>query len=201
MRKVITVAVTSFIVVFLLSACTDEAQKQDKSRRDAVASREDVFDRAEAVHPVPTNLSNFPMREVLAKMTLRQDEVNHPWYIYIMGMNGEPIGYYVGQTYPVNACNFLSDSTRFVDLPDGQWGVTTAPSYDGVFYGGGGAASNCNGYVFFDVTTNAMHTFVAPMWVASDRPMNLDVPRLGTEGEIEEVEPAPITEPTPEDDE
>jgi hypothetical protein len=194
MRRVIGVLSMVFVALFVFSACTD-TQDQDKSRKDAVKQRETNFDRAEAMWPAPTDLSNFPIRRALVEYTRRQDLVNHPWYIYIMGMDGTPIGYYVGQTYPVSSCNFLSSTERFTDLPDGQWGQVTAPSYDGIFYGGGGASAACQSMFFFDVITNAMHTFVAPMWFASDRPLNIDVPRLGTQGEVPSDESQPLPAP------
>jgi hypothetical protein len=45
-----------------------------------------------------------------------------------------------------------------------------------------------------------MHTFVAPFWFASDQPLNLDVGRIGTQGQVEEVVPdeVPATPSEPE---
>jgi hypothetical protein len=194
MRRLIGFVLMAVFSVGFLAACTEpEASKDvDQNREDAVIVRERNFDRAEKMHPAPTDLVNFPIREALVNYTKRQDLVNHPWYIYVMGMDGTPVGYYVGKTYPVNSCNFLSSTERFVDLPDAQWGQVTSPSYDGIFYGGGGASGNCSPYFFFDTVTDAMHTFVAPMWFASDKPLNIDVPQLGTEGQLP---PPPKTDP------
>lgn len=167
-----SILMIALIAVFGAAACT-EAENLDKSRSDAVTARERNFDRAEAMWPAPTNLSNFPIRRALVEFTERQDLINHPWYIYIMGLDGSQIGYFVGQTYPINACNFLSSSERFVDTGNTEQ-VVTAPSYDGIFYGGGGSQAGCNSYFFFDVETNAMITFTADLWTASDQPLSFD---------------------------
>lgn len=191
--KVIPMIIVAAFVLMGASECDGTDQGADDNRKDAVSQRQANFDRAEAMWPAPTDLSNFPLRRALVEFTRRQDLINHPWYIYIMGMNGEPVGYFVGQTYPISTCNFLSSTDQFVDLPDSVWGgPISAPSYDGIFYGGGGSSAACQGFFFFDVTTNAMHTFVAPFWFASDQPLNLDVGRIGTEGHVNEVAPADV---------
>lgn len=197
--KYIGLAIMSMFVLMGASECT-ETQKQDVSRQEAVETREDLFNRAEALHPVP-QLNNFPMRASLVELTERQDMINHPWYIYVMGMNGEPVGYFVGKTYPISTCNFLSDSKRFVDLPDGAWGETTSPSLDGMFYGGGGASAACEALFFEDINSGAIHVFSATLWFASDKPLNLEMPEIATdesrsvEAEAEET-PAPTPQPT-----
>ena len=164
----------ALLALFLLGACTDD-NKGYENRKEAVTQREQVFDRAENLHPVIPP-SNFPIREALVEFTVRQDMINHPWYIYLLGMNGEPYGYYVGKTYPISTCNFLSSSQR---LEDGL--IITAPSLDGIFYGGGGSSAACESMFFFDVSTNAMITFSSPQWFASDVPLELDVPRINAD--------------------
>jgi hypothetical protein len=192
-RSLALVVVAAFVLLGASecgSSGDDFGEGDDTSRQVSVEDRERTFARAEAAHPVQSQLLiNFPMRGALVEFTHRQDMVNHPWYIYIMGMDGTPIGYYVGKTYPQSACNFLSPTERIIDLPDAVWMQVTAPSYDGVMYGGGGSSAACESMFFFDVTTNAMHTFVAPMWMASDQPLNINVPRLGTAGTAPEASP------------
>lgn len=172
-KRIATLIAVCSIVLGTATACMEP-----DDREKAVEKREEVLSRAEQVAPVPENV-NFPIRKALVEFTERQDEINHPWYIYILGMDGTYVGYFIGKTYPINACNFLSSSQIVGGNSNGAV-VLDAPSLDGVYYGGGGAASNCNSYFFFDVVTNSMQTFVAPMWFASDAPLDLDVPRIGT---------------------
>ena len=184
LNRIILVVLVALVGAFAV-ACTQ--QPEDQSRKEAVQDRTTNFERAEEKHPAPTDLTNFPMRGSLVKFTERQDEVNHPWYVYILSHNGDPVGYYIGETYPQSACNMLSDTTRFVDLPDANWGETSAPSYDGVFYGDG-----CQTYFFFDIVSDAMYTFAAPNWLASDQPLSLDTQALG-DTSFEDLQDVPAT--------
>lgn len=171
MRRFLAFGFATLLAIVVLTACgEDDPAKQQ--REAAVQDRAAAMAVAESLYPAP-DPANFPIRGALVKFTDRQDMIAHPWYIYILGMNGQYVGYFVGQTYPVNSCNFLSSTE---DIRGGTNGnvVVTAPSYDGVYYG----ESQCDVYFFFDVETDAMHTFKAPMWFASDVPLDLDVPRL-----------------------
>jgi hypothetical protein len=109
-------------------------------------------------------------------------------------MTGEVYGYFVGKTYPQSACNFLSSSQRFENGHE-----IVAPSLDGVFYGGGGSSAACNSMFFFDVSTNALVTFVAPAWFASDVPLKIDAPRLNADqGQAQPTySDDPALQPTP----
>ena len=177
--RLLKVVPVLILAIFVLGACSFEGEPGENNRKDAVTTREKTFDRAE--HAVPLYIpQNFPIRQALVEYTARQDMLNHPWYIYLMGMDGTYIGYYVGKTYPINSCNFLS-STEIVDSSSNGKVVLTAPSLDGIFYGGGGSSAACNSMFFFDVNTNAMITFSAPIWFASDVPLQVEAKRLNPE--------------------
>lgn len=184
----------AIITVLTLSACT-LADNGEDNRRDAVQQRERVFDKAQKLYPVVEPV-NFPIRKALVEFTIRQDQINHPWYIYLQGMTGEVYGYFVGQTYPVSTCNFLSSSETISSSQNGKV-VLTAPSLDGIFYGGGGASAACDGFFFFDVTTNAMITFSSPNWFATDQPLQIDAPRLNSTGNVEQISPPATEDVTP----
>jgi hypothetical protein len=172
-KRLLGVLAMFSILLPVLAACDTGQDKGEVSRENAVDDRWSSFDKAEARYPAPRP-QNFPIRGALVKFTERQDQINHPWYIYILGMNGEKIGYFVGQTYPVNACDFLSSTEDIRTHGNTGMVVTTAPSYDGVYYGN----SECNTYFFFDVETDAMLTFTAPMWIATDAPLEIDVQQI-----------------------
>jgi hypothetical protein len=188
-RKLALIPLVLILAIFL-SACSMEGEPGENNRKDAVTTREKTFDRAEHAYPIYVP-QNFPIRQALIEFTERQDMINHPWYIYLMGMDGTYIGYYVGKTYPVNACNFLS-STEIVDSSKNGKVVLTAPSLDGIFYGGGGSSAACESLFFFDVNTNAMITFSVPTWFASDVPLQVEAKRLNPKTQSSE---APTTSP------
>ena len=149
MRRAVTV-VAIFIALLALSlvlyACAPES-KADKQRQQSVEERAAMFARAEAKIPIPRT-ENFPLREVLAEYTRRQDILNHPWYTYIMSDDGRVTHYFVSTTVPVNSCAFLS-STEDVNYSSYGNLKMTAPSLDGIYYGGSGAASALHPLIFF----------------------------------------------------
>ena len=151
-------------------------QSYDGNRKEAIESREESFERAELLFPQP-DMQNFPLREALVEFAIRQDRVGVVYYTYLVDMNGKPYGYFAGQTFPINACNFLSSSERIVYESTAD-PVVSAPSLDGMFYGGAGSAAACDMYFFFDSTTDALHVFKAQNFFVSDQPLNLDVPRI-----------------------
>jgi hypothetical protein len=158
------------LCVFLV-ACDEEGQGNE-SREKAISSRNNTFESAEKSVPIPRTV-NFPLRRALAKMTERQDLINHPWYVYILGDNGNVIGYYVSQTVPVNACAFLSSTEDVRDDDEGGNLVLTAPSLDGIFYGGAGAASGCDAWFFFDYATDALIQIRGVNFFSADQPLIL----------------------------
>lgn len=140
----------------------------------AVEQREIVFEAAELAHPVP-NLVNFPLRAALVKFTQRQDMLDHPWFVYVLGDNGNVIGYYVAQTKPINSCNFLSSTEKMVEGgSSGTSQVLTAPSLDGIFYGGGGSAASCDAWFWFDAATDTLVEIRGVKFFVADSPLALE---------------------------
>lgn len=116
-------------------------------------------------------------------MTARDDLLNHPWYIYILGLNGNVIGYYVSKTDPVNACDFLSSTEDLHhDGDKGGFAITTAPSFDGIYYGGAGSASACDAWVFLDAATNALVKIRGLPFYVADQPLRLDAKPIRVQG-------------------
>lgn len=162
------------LLAVLLIACDDKGNETlQEQRTSAVASRASAFNRAEQRYPVPVT-NNFPIREALIEFTKRQDETSHPWYTYILGDNGNMIGYYVTKTGPINSCNFLS-STEEVKTYWEKFGIVlTAPSYDGIYYGGGGSQGSCDKWFFFDYATNAKIEIRGLNFFTTDAPLAVD---------------------------
>ena|SRR3990167_5852630 len=158
------------LVTLVVLGCTEESG--GANRKAAVEQRNETYDRAKIAAPVPRNV-NFPLRRALVEFTERQDLLDHPWYVYILADTGNIIGYYVAQTVPQNACNFLSSTEDVRDDDQGNL-VLTAPSLDGIFYGGGGASSACDAWFFFDVTTNALVQIRGVKFFTADAPLALE---------------------------
>lgn len=175
-RRLILAALAAVGIFMLTTAESCDESKQDAQRRHSVNTRASAFARAERAVPVPKT-ENFPLRKTLAVMTERDDLLNHPWYVYILGMNGNVIGYYVAKTDPINACDFLSSTE---DASDGY--VLTAPSLDGIFYGGGGAASGCDAWVFQDAATDALIKIRGMNFYAADQPLRLEADPIRVKG-------------------
>lgn len=57
---------------------------------------------------------------------------------------------------PQSTCNFLSSTEAIIeDNEDNNW-LVTAPSLDGIYYGGAGAASACAMSFFYDYATGEL---------------------------------------------
>ncbi len=161
MRK-LTVLLALLIFSVIAVACTGDGKKSD------VEQRLDVFADAEIVSPTPHPV-NFPLRTALVEYTLRQDLLNHPWYVYILGDNGNVIGYYVAQTAPVNSCTFLSSSQLVHSTRNGKV-VLDAPSLDGIYYG----EASCDSWFWFDGATDALIQIRGVKFFTSDVPLSLE---------------------------
>lgn len=175
-RRVTVLAGVLLALVGVLAGCSCESgnSQLSKQQQKAVTQRAQAFSRAEAAWPVPKT-NNFPLRETLVTMTERDDLLNHPWYVYILGMNGNVIGYYVSKTDPVNACDFLSSTENVGTYGDNAGvAVTTAPSLDGIYYGGAGSSAGCDAWVFLDESTNALVKIRGLPFYVADQPLNLD---------------------------
>lgn len=174
MRRLILAAAIIAALTFTLVGCDTGGTNAElqKQRKASVTARADSFARAQAIAPVPKT-SNFPLRKALVEFTARQDMVDHPWYVYVLAQTGNVIGYYVAKTVPVNACDFLS-STEVVDSSDSGKVVLTAPSLDGLYYGGAGASSGCDAWFFFDSATNALIQIRGVQFFSTDQPLRLE---------------------------
>ena len=175
MRDKVGIRLLLAVLAFMLlgTACIDEGTPSgEESRDEAISSRWKNFERAEALHPAPMQ-ENFPLRELLVEYTQRQDLINHPWYIYVLGENGNAVLYFVSTTIPVNVCAFLSSTE---DIKKSQWGnmILTAPSLDGIYYGGAGASSPCNGWIVKDAATDAMGIIYGDKLLVFDQPLILN---------------------------
>lgn len=172
MRKLILLACLA--AVALSTACGGSNQIADQAA-SATKARAKAYAKASSLYPAP-QMKNFPLRKALVDLTQRQDEVGHPWYVYVQGAaTGQVIGYYVAKTAPQNECNTLS-STESIQYDDHGNVLLTAPTLNGVFAGGAGASGSCSTFFFEDASTNAMIELQGDAFFVTDQPLALDVP-------------------------
>lgn len=171
-NKIVYVALAVLALALVVVACSGDGVSGTETRQTNIEARNEAFARAEALVPQPTP-SNFLAREALAKFSIRQDEPDHIFYIYLLADTGNIIGYYVAQQRPVSSCAFLS-STEDVQSENGIAVQVTAPSLDGVFYGGGGSSAACTGVFFFDAATDALIEINGVDYFATDQPLRVD---------------------------
>jgi hypothetical protein len=188
--SVLLVAIIMAVVAISSIGCTDSETKSVDSqnqRASAVQTRANIFARAEQMYPVP-EVHYFLAREMLVKYVERQDVPDHPFYIYVMTDIGTILGYYVAQSAPVSVNAFLSSTE---DIYGDNWGeggegmvTTTAPSIDGIYYGGAGSSAGSNAWFFFDAATDALIMLYDTKMFVSDQPLNIDAPMISiTPGE------------------
>lgn len=140
-------------------------------RKYAVEERAATFQRAANSIPDPRT-TNFPLRRTLKEMTQREDLLHHPWYVYMLGDQGNVIGYYVAKTTPINACDFLSSTQDVYGNDQGVLSMTS-PSLDGIYYGGAGGAGGCDTWVWLDAATNAEVKVNGVHWYVADQPLKI----------------------------
>lgn len=171
----LAIGLMSLLILMGASECSgDNTALIDQQRKTSVNTRAEALARAEARVPVPRP-QNFPLRQALSDFTLREDMLDHPWYMYILGDNGNVIGYYVSKVVPVNSCAFLSSTEQVWTGTQSEGSqVLTAPSLDGIYYGGAGASSGCDEWFLFDLATNAMIKIRGTKFFVADQPLRLE---------------------------
>ncbi len=170
MKSKVLLVVVAFLVGLLplLTACSDAHLQREAS----IKARSQTFERAEMMYPIPQT-QGFPARQMLVKFTEREDLTNHLYYVYVYSDVGTIIGYYVAQSFPVSTNAFLSSTED--ETTNGA--VLTAPSLDGIYYGGSGASSG-DGWFFFDATTDALVILYGFKIFVLDQPLKVDAPRI-----------------------
>lgn len=158
----------AFVAVVLLAAGCSDNNHQEKQRSAAVKQRSQTYDRAVAQVPTP-NVTSFPRRETLVEAVKRQSLTHHPWYVYVLGLNGNIVNYFVAKSVPVNDCDYLSSTEQIIDSHGESWQIG-APSLEGIYQ----SSSGCDTLTFFDLGTNAEIQVSRSMTFITDRPLKVD---------------------------
>jgi len=157
------------VVGVLAAGCTTGSTQPNNRQQSQDAIKQRAATYAKAVDQIPTpNITNFPRRKTLVEAVLRQSAPNHPWYVYVLGQNGNVVNYFVAKSVPVNDCDYLSNT----EAPSDHWESTvvlSAPSLEGIYQ----SASGCETLTFFDATTNAEIQVTGMQTYIADRPLKV----------------------------
>ena len=161
----------ALLVSFATLALAGCKEGQSSTRADGAKTQESMMQRAQSKTPVP-QVSNFLTRDAVAKWMRRMDTPDKTFYVYLMGNNGQQIGYYVAQTRPISNCTLMTppDKLHYWSGSAGRTtAVTQAPSLDGVYSTGG-----CDSYFFFDAATDAYIEIQGLNFFVADQPLSID---------------------------
>lgn len=180
--RTVKLLTAALIATFALAGCKE---LEDSTREQGAKEQEAVMERAVAKNPT-YQPQNFITRATVNKWMRRMDQPEKTFYVYVLGDNGQKIGYYVSQTRPISTCTFLTPPDRLVGGDRGQSHgdfVVQAPALDGAYYGSGG----CDSKYFFDASTDAYVEVDDFKLLVSDTPLRVDADPLGVTT-IEDVE-------------
>jgi len=169
-----TKVISIILIALFLSSTMVFASGESESQKQGVKVQEDVMMRAIAAVPVP-EVHNFLTRKTVAKWIETMDQPGKIFYIYILSMTGDFIGYFVAEYRPVSVATFLTPTER------AHWGSSSGfpmstNSLDGTYYGSGSGASNQ--YFFFDAESGAYIELKGLTYIVSDQPFSINAPRL-----------------------
>ena len=161
--------VTIIAMAFLVAGCKGEASTTEKQEQ----ARSSLMDKANASVPIP-RIDNFLARQSVAEYMRRMDNPSKTFYIYVLGDNGNTIGYYVAKSQPMNICSFMSPTDKVEERYGDPDVVRQAPALDGLYYG----SSGCNVDYFFDAETDALIQLNGLNYMITDQPLQLDAKPL-----------------------
>lgn len=163
--QLITRIFIALCMALSLTACKVEGSSRDQNMK----AQQTLMARATAAVPVP-QINNFLAREAVAKQVRRLDEKGKLFYVYILGQNGQQVGYYVSNTRPVSTCALLTPAQEVMYYSSGATAVVGTPSLGGVYGFGGG----CNSHFFFDAATDAYVEISGLPFFVADQPLAVD---------------------------
>lgn len=172
MQRRLIFAIIALVAIGLLAAGCGGPNNAtaNKQRQQAIQQRVDEYAKATSQVPTP-NVTNFPRRKTLADAVVRQSLPNHPWYVYVLGINGNIEYYFVAKSVPVNDCDYLSSTENVQEFggDNGGLAVLGSPSLEGIYQ----SSSGCNTLTFFDLITDAEVQVNAGQTIILDRPLKV----------------------------
>ena len=166
MRRMILLIAALAALAVLVAGCGGKSSAEQQ-REQAVNQRISGFAAAQAQVPTPT-IKNFPRRKTLADAVVRQSLPNHPWYVYVLGQNGNIVNYFVAKSVPVNDCDYLSSTDNIQTVKGDNWDLSS-PSLEGIYQ----SQTGCNTLTFFDLATDAEVQVSSLQTFVTDRPLKV----------------------------
>jgi hypothetical protein len=175
MRKLILLPLFLILGAVVFAGCGGKS-KSEQQRENAVNQRYDTFQKAQSAVATP-NISSFPRRQTLADAVKRQSLPNHPWYVYVLGQNGNIVNYFVAKSVPTNDCDYLSSTDNIQTVRGDNWDLP-APSLEGIYQ----SQTGCNTLTFFDLATDAEIQVSSLQTFVTDRPLKVDAQAVKVKG-------------------
>lgn len=157
MRRILTVLFVALVSVALV-ACEASGDGKSKTSQESEADRrQDSYDRLTEAQPARI-MEHSPTRDRVNFWVDTWDEPDKLSFVYLLGSNGQLVGYYVFKGLPVTYCAALTPTYERLQIDGGEFGmdaIVPAPSVDGVYYSGG----QCNQFYGEDATTGTYIEF------------------------------------------
>lgn len=172
--KSLAIAAVLGAMMFGISGCYEDSNATS-SREQGEKDQEGIMSRAVSSSPT-YQPQHFLTREAVNKWMEVMDTPAKTFYVYLLGNNGNHIGYYVAQTRPICSSARLTPPDRVVNRSTGTGNrVMTstrvdAPALDGVYNAG-----PCDSYFFFDAETDAYIEIQGLNFFVADQPLSIDV--------------------------
>lgn len=167
--SVVMVAVVLLPMLLGNDGCGGSGQS---NREKAEKARASTMERAQSAVPVP-KIENFINRKAVAEYMKRMDDPSKTFYVYLLSMTGDVIGYYVTRTHPISICSLMTPPDQLHD--DMDWGTTqAAPTLNGLYANG---ADGCDHYYAFTADSDTMIEFSQDFFI-SDQPLSLEADQL-----------------------
>lgn len=166
MRTVMKLSLGLMLVGAMLGNTGCDQQPTAREKNQSV--QRSLMERATAAYPVPTT-TNFKAREAVVKQVERQDQAGMLFYVYILGQNGQQIGYYVANTRPIATCTLLTPPEERIGNSNGGYNVLKAPGLQGTY----SPNPSCGSVFFFDAATDAYIEISGMSYFVSDQPLSV----------------------------
>ncbi len=142
-------------VVLIIVGCSDESSPQSRE----LEKQQGGYTTLTNNQPIE-QMEYSPDRETINNWIKNWDQPGKLSFMYLLGGNGEYLGYYVLEGLPVSYCTSGTPPYTWVDRPgDGSSAKTQveAPAMNGVYYSG----FECSRYYAFEAETGKFLDWVA----------------------------------------
>lgn len=163
--KTIMMLIAITLPLLALSGCKLEQSAQAQGEAVQEQNAQNAFQRV----PVP-KINHYINREAVAEYVKRLNDPSKTFYVYLLSLSGDVIGYYVTRTHPISVCMLMTPSEREINVTGSPHPMGPAPTLDGL-YGSGG--NMCDHYYAFTADTDTLVEFSNDFFIA-DAPLQVE---------------------------